>query len=251
MDTIHLADPSRQGKVFVDIGANKGYTLARWQARWAPEVSTQIEPNLLRQQAIYWTSIFDALNGSKLPPGDACGGCSDCEDVPAHNFSAEYAAGGLGDVSGVQFVAVEAAPSTFRALTDSPVAKTMAQAGGLILVEAAAGASPGSMPFLDCDVGIEFCNGLNEAKSKTYSAVLVRAVTVDSLLEELHLTNVFWLQIDAEGMDPLILFGAHRALTEGRVGVLGFEVSAICCVYAATIAYPIYFIAVSFHGIVG
>lgn len=37
------------------------------------------------------------------------------------------------------------------------------------------------------------------------------------------LRSVFWLHIDAEGWDPLVIRGAHRALSEGRVEIFVFE----------------------------
>ena len=242
--------------------------LAQWIVRWEPELAQGMPAAsaawrlpLHGALADYWDAAFRALNGTqKLPLGEPCGTCGDCDDRPAQNLSAPNAASpaaavtvadaDLNTADSARFVALEAAPATYRALLMSPLATRLSRPHAITFLHAAGSEAPGSVPFLDCDVAIEYCNGENGAKSETYPAVLVRAVSVDSLLEDPELGlggRAFWLQvsgdgarhprrgdgtppprflpqIDTEGMDPLVLQGANRTLTAGLVDVLGFEV---------------------------
>ncbi len=71
-----------------------------------------------------------------------------------------------------------------------------------------------------------------EGARETTSAVAVRGslycvqipgMTVDEQLKALGLQHLFWLKIDAEGFDPLVIKGANATLANHRVEVLQFE----------------------------
>jgi hypothetical protein len=132
------------------------------QMRWAPELG-----NFGRRQQLYWDSTIAmaaAATSLRIDPGDGCGGCLECEEsVPGPPGRQEdYAAGLLGPLSDLHIIAIEAAPATFRALSASPLVVSLAAAGVLEVVHAAVTDvvnEAGTMRFLDCDVGLEFCNG--------------------------------------------------------------------------------------------
>ena len=143
--------------------------------------------------------MFSKAASYKIKPDAPCGGCGECEYRPGHNATARYdsysAVAEYGKPEDIHFVAIEAAPATYRALEESPLVQHLKQLKMLTLLHAAGSSKPGTMPFLDCDVGLEFCNGADNAVSSTYSAVNVRTVSVDSLFDELSLERVFWLQV--------------------------------------------------------
>jgi hypothetical protein len=173
IDAIWRADPYRIGKSFVDIGANKGWALASIQLRWAPELGA-----LGGRQEEHWRSTFEGATRSKLDPGEPCGACGDCTDsVDSVYGGAElvrrYKAGSFGPLGSLQLVGVEAAPATFEALAASPLAEALRSAGLLRLVHAAVtdGKGATTVRFLNCDAGLEFCNGHeNGASCLTWTA---------------------------------------------------------------------------------
>ncbi len=48
-------------------------------------------------------------------------------------------------------------------------------------------------------------------------------MTVDEQLKAMDLQHLFWLKIDAEGFDPLVIKGANATLANHRAEVLQFE----------------------------
>lgn len=215
VNAIFRASPSRKGKKFINIGANKGYFSLGWVLRWAPEYKLT-----LRQLEDYWTTF----RGIHAPEG----GCGDAFEIVEDTTAIyERQSESMGQPTDAQFWAVEAAPKTFEYLSKSP----LVMYGPVEVLHAAASDADGTLAFEDCPIGHESCMGAYHEKGALL--VDVRAVTVDSLLDELlpaqkyDDTQLLWLQIDAEGMDPLILNGAKKSLASGKIGVLGFEYHAV------------------------
>ena len=190
LDLFHLLSPSPD-KVFVEIGANKGYDLLSLYERW-----TNFTTNLV------WLR-------TGLPPG-----CPYFADVDRHVFP--------------RVIAVEPAPSTYAALaallSDLPVC-------GLELHRVAISAAPGRAVFRAPHTGAENAQILwhGEARGPADAAageVTVEVETLDGLLARLGVARVDYLAIDTEGLDAHALDGADAALAAGRVDLLSFEYSA-------------------------
>lgn len=134
MDAIHELDPSRIGKVFLNIGANKGYVVAAATALWAPEAGVSSA-----SLGDYWRPIVGAA---------FCGGCADCKRRYA-NTSSLYVgptSATLGGVEDLRLVAVEPAPITFSFLASSPLfsGASAALQRVAVVLNAAGGARPGA-----------------------------------------------------------------------------------------------------------
>jgi hypothetical protein len=65
---VHEFSPDPAGKVFLDVGMNKGYMAGTWYGLWHPEIGLNVE------------SLHHAIQ--KIPPNDKqdCGACADCYD---------------------------------------------------------------------------------------------------------------------------------------------------------------------------
>ena len=180
-------------KVFVEIGANKGYDLVSLYARW-----TNFTTNLV------WMR-------TGLPPG-----CPYYADVDRHVFP--------------RVIAVEPSPPTFAVLTELLANLPVCN---LELHRVAISNAPGRATFRSAQPGAETAHlrwhgGPAPAGGEANSAdqdVEVETETVDGFLARLAVPHVDFLAIDTEGLDPLVLDGAGGALAAGRVDLLTFEFS--------------------------
>eukprot|EP01065_Artemidia_motanka_P028262 TRINITY_DN33538_c0_g1_i1.p2 TRINITY_DN33538_c0_g1~~TRINITY_DN33538_c0_g1_i1.p2 ORF type:complete len:382 (+),score=128.23 TRINITY_DN33538_c0_g1_i1:50-1195(+) len=71
--------------------------------------------------------------------------------------------------------------------------------------------------------GIPEVNSLLLESAAASDAFTVRQTNVDQLLREEELDRVFWMHVDAEGMDAAVLRGASGTLSSGKVDFLDFE----------------------------
>jgi hypothetical protein len=202
---VHAADPDRRGKTFIEVGANKGFIVAQWIALWAPEwAATRGE------LGAYWES---------LEVYTPCGACSECKSDT--DTSAMYAGGSdtLGAATDLRFFALEAAPKTYAALAASPLVQSVPP-GIVTLTHAVVGNSiQASTSFPNCKLAHEGC----DLSSSDVDPADVSLTTVDFYIKTQDLTAVYWLNIGAEGSDPLVLLGADSTLTGGRVSMLSFN----------------------------
>jgi FkbM family methyltransferase len=205
LSALHAADPSRKGKIFFDVGANKGYITAELIALWVPEYSA-----VRRALGDYWR-LLDVYT--------PCGACSECESsVDGSAFYSSDQAGSMGVSSDVRFFAIEAAPKTFEALVASPLVSNVPKGTVTVIHAVVSNAVQPSTSFRNCNVAFEGCSGGSD-----FDAVDVPLSTIDQLVAEYSLAEVFWLNIGTEGSDPLVLLGAAESLSAGRVSVVSFN----------------------------
>ena len=226
VEAVHRADPDRTDKLFFDVGLNKGYFVADWMARWAPELG--ITPARI---GAHWRGL--------QPDSVYCGGCGECRSNPETAAEALYRGsaltlaklwgsvwaarnspdpsagislqqsgglrGPLGDPGDLRFVGIEANPATFEEVTlRSPlgVAGGAGRGGagvplpsGLFTgVHGAATDSEGDgqQRFQACAKGTGGCSAWADGNS-----TMVPRVTVDGVLRSLMLPAPFWLQVRA------------------------------------------------------
>lgn len=64
-------------------------------------------------------------------------------------------------------------------------------------------------------------------EAKPISTQVVPITTLDLLAEEYHLDDIGFIKIDVEGHELEVLQGAHKLLSEARIGVIQFEVTTM------------------------
>lgn len=198
--------PSRKGKVFVNIGANKGYLTAHFFALYAPEFG--IAESSLKD---YWTNTVRV----DLP----CGPCKDCEEPPtgsAEFYKKHSPNGELGSARDIHVYTIEALPSTYTALAAAPAWQPAKDV--LSILNLAGDEKPGKIMFSSCNTASEVC-----AIDPDGKGISVDAISVESFMKDHAIDRIFWLAIDTEGHDPAVLRGAENILAAGRVEVLQFE----------------------------
>ncbi|KAI9002504.1 hypothetical protein DFJ74DRAFT_714033 [Hyaloraphidium curvatum] len=207
-----IADPS---PAVVNIGCNKGYNVAAWLALWAPQLGIH--------SGRQW---FDALPGRT---DRREGACKDAEQrySPARKAAFVAADPALPNVWCIDPVASNAE------LVRGALAKLVGDALPAVRTVTAAfsyspapGTPPGSRTasFRDCKAGDELCSFETGARS-----VSVPLLSVDEwiALENPHRASatgrISFMEIDTEGHDPAVLFGAAGTLASGLVDVVLFE----------------------------
>lgn len=192
MAALHAADPSPHGKLFVNVGANKGYRLLSVLALWAPELLARGSQSLVQATLDYWTPLTDS----------PCGSCDECVALSPGGEAAPRGAGDPSAPAGsrLRLLAVEAAQRTFDALAASPLVAALGEGSGsssagapLALMHAlvrgplppGAGAAgqgpPSAAAFPHCPPGFESCGGAHDE----LPTVPTPATTIDALLASL------------------------------------------------------------------
>jgi FkbM family methyltransferase len=93
----------------------------------------------------------------------------------------------------------------------------------LLLVNAAAGDAPGTMPFFVDETFSETSSLVGVARNHDSKRIEVSVCTLDERLTQLGFTEVNFVKIDAEGFDGRVLRGAQSMLATGSIKVLQFE----------------------------
>lgn len=186
--------------VVVDVGANKGYVIAQW-LEMLLGTRTPFSPHNLGVW-IYSNHTVPS-NGAWL---NWCGGCTECLDPPPSIPESHRA-------RDVKVYAFEPSVANYKWLRSFFTNTTLVN-----LTNAAVSHTPSMAYFPDGELGKETGKVLMEPKE---GYVPVRVVNLDQHLQ--HETFLHILSTDAEGFDQDVAKGAHRFLSEGRVGVYQFE----------------------------
>ena len=224
--------------MIVNIGANKGYSLASFVDFFAPEVGVtplSISPRVLAEVPNDWRDF-------------PCGACNDCkvghipekwsrectiesgEVVPASHFPLELH--GIDPILGN------------IAVCNKGVVAMVEEAGipnvTVKMHHYAAVGNPNvnSVPFGNCPPGSETCgveaketvgNVKSDFPGRFFDIIEVPAVTVDTLKERsgIDTTKIDVLAIDTEGMDAEVLDGAMATFRKEAVKIIEFEYSGL------------------------
>lgn len=112
-------------------------------------------------------------------------------------------------------VAYEPSPTTFHRLAGNLAVNSIQNVKP---INAAVGASPGELPFVDSPFSVNS----RVAENGQAGAQIIPCVTLDSSLKELGISNVDLIKIDTEGYEIEVLKGATETL--GRTKRLVIEV---------------------------
>jgi len=203
---LYLADlniPHRQNKLFFDVGANKGYTIASWLSTWVPQ--SGVSANSLY---VYLSHILNIND---------CGVCSDCNETmlesPQKNDHLPTT---------LQIHAFEPMKSTYQILLQI---RTWFNISSLYLYQLAVSNTTGIANISKCSVGGEGCGLVSVGRAVSNETVFqIRTITLDDFVEQNRIKQqIDLLKIDTEGADPLVLQGAKKLLSQGQIRMLIFE----------------------------
>ena len=214
--------------VVMDVGANKGYTIAGLMDLFLPELG------------ITSAALYPFLQATLASAGQdaACGVCHDCmeghmETTMSH--SCVLPSGAIVSTSHIPtvFYGVEPHPSNVQALQEGLVIRFERQSvavgsnsSSLHILQLAMGAKVGVVDFMLCEAGSEGCGVAEEGRDSSL-VVSVPSKTVDGLAAELGIEHIDVLLIDTEGLDPEVLDGARALLSRQAVSILVFEYHAL------------------------
>jgi FkbM family methyltransferase len=185
--------------VVVDVGANKGYTVAEMMEVFEP--SSHMNPNSL---GIFLKSTFKR----KL-----CGVCNDCEGRADQTLLKERRT-----PRSFTIHAVEPSEANFDLLLK---VKGWSNHSNMFIHKYAASSKDGIVFFPNAQVGNEVGSIMENPKGDAYSKV--ESITLDSFFERNGLDDVDILKIDAEGFDPDVLRGSQQVLEQKKTKLLIFE----------------------------
>ncbi len=220
----------------VNVGANKGYSLASFADLFAPELG-------LTPAAIYpriMARFGDAEHGGSV--SYPCGACDDCrvghlrsastrtcvlpsgEEVPATDFST--------DIHGFEPIAANLDIMRAGVMAVAEEASVPNTRIHLHRVAVVGDATLEAVPFGMCPPGLERC-GVEAAGTEGKVAYWnhdhvkiesVPATTVDDMADKFGIEADFdVLAVDTEGLDPEVIDGAEGMLRAHRIKVLEFE----------------------------
>uniref|UniRef100_A0A383W2E1 Methyltransferase FkbM domain-containing protein n=1 Tax=Tetradesmus obliquus TaxID=3088 RepID=A0A383W2E1_TETOB len=214
--------------VVFDVGCNKAYDSAMLFEAFAPqeEFSRIVLGRFYEANEELRSSI---VNVTKT---DVCGACKDCkESVLKESSYQRHAARPLAQGRKLQVHCFEPSASNYYVLTKiherffGSDNKTT-NGNELQLHRIAMSNYSGTADFpSDCD---ELCQlPMNKGSAAASSANAVPVTTVDAMMEQLGLQQLFLLKIDTEGFDVLVLQGARKALAAHKIDIVLFEYHGI------------------------
>ena len=195
-----------------NVGANKGFMIPQWLARFNYTDHTSQWSNQLN---LY------ASSRHKNPMGCACPGCADSpqrapqprpttihafEILPKNVEWLQHAVNhfGLSSAVMVTHAAVASVSGTAMVPSDSELGQEDATA--------------------ESDVNLKRFTRYQSWKRKHVAYdTRIPQLSIDSYTQERDIQRVHWLSIDTEGHDPLVLEGTRNLLAAGAVDVLEFE----------------------------
>lgn len=207
---LYLADLDMFGErkmLFFDVGANKGYTIAKWLSLWMPHLGINgiILGKFLRQ---------------KLKLKD-CGVCNECVDAGFIDFKRQEHV-----TTAIEIHAFEPQPSTYQVLTKM---KRWMNTPFLHVHKVALSNQSEILSLRKCPTGFEQCSlqtTSNLSNTKYYTKTIV--TTLDKFVDEKNISQkIDLLKIDTEGFDPLVIQGAENILNRHQVRVFLFEYHGI------------------------
>eukprot|EP00927_Polykrikos_kofoidii_P072758 TRINITY_DN68848_c0_g1_i1.p1 TRINITY_DN68848_c0_g1~~TRINITY_DN68848_c0_g1_i1.p1 ORF type:complete len:355 (+),score=33.63 TRINITY_DN68848_c0_g1_i1:74-1138(+) len=204
LDAMVEADPE-PGKVFMDVGCNKGDDAIEMMERWDTTGHFWSKKK--------WMDLYEKVLGSK--PSYQCGPPStNFSRVPASNKTVQRSVG-------VCVEPMEANVQMLRNITSILGYTPRGRHGSFHTVQAALSdhAKPGqTIEFADGGPGMEWFG--MQSVTRTHTSVPLS--TVDHVKDDLQLAKVDILRVDTEGADPAVLLGAKSTLKTVRY--LEFEV---------------------------
>ena len=205
---IGMADRDKDGMLFFDVGANKGYTTASWMAIWMPHlgINSRTLGNFVRPKNI----------------SNYCGACSDCTDTQLENLNLTLDTG-----RPIKIHAFEPQPSAFALLKE---VKQWMNTSSLYIHNVALSNLTGTSALRNCSAGDETC-ALSDGEQLMQVPerfVQVNVTTMDEFVKQYRISRkIDVLKIDTEGFDPLTIEGAAGVLHRHQVRLLIFEYHSI------------------------
>jgi FkbM family methyltransferase len=206
IEKLYLADlniPYRQNKLFFDIGANKGYTIALWLSVWQQNIG--INPKTLHIYLSQAVGITD------------CGSCTDCIDtVMINEHKNDY------PNTTLEIHTFEPLKSAYDVLLQ---VRTSFNISRMHIHQVAISNRTGIAYMKKCSIGAESWalmpagrDGPNERPFKT------KTITLDDFVEQNKIKQqIDLIKIDTEGADPLVLQGAKNLFSQEQIRMLIFE----------------------------
>ena len=192
--------------VLLNVGANKGWQIADWYARWG------------NYNYSAWHGALQREGG--LNSYEACGRCGQC-------WSAAPTPDGASAATAPRAVAIEAQP------VNADLLRRVLRISGLDtvvdVVNAGASNVTGTLKLTPIrHAGVETGHIAETGRkaggrAKAERTIDVPAVTVDSIVASHQLSHVTLLAIDVEGFDALVLDGAKELLSRRGAQLVEFE----------------------------
>lgn len=226
--------------VIVNIGANKGYSLATYANLFAPELA--ITPSAIYGRIM--GKYGDAENGGTV--NHPCGACNDCREdhiTPRSSRTCVRSGGTIFPATDVpvEIHGFEPIASNIEIIETGLMAlykeATSISGGGQtkLIVHRAAVVGDSKIevvPFGMCPPGLERCGveaagttgGITTWNHDQVRIEDVKATTVDDMHTKFGIPmDIDLLAIDTEGLDPEVLDGAAGLLASHRISIVEFE----------------------------
>ncbi|CAF1010679.1 unnamed protein product [Rotaria sp. Silwood1] len=192
--------------VFINVGANKGYTIATWLSLWMPHIG--INPRVLGHYLRTKINLND------------CGACDDCREEGFLEFNSS-----LRINKAIEIYAFEPQPKTYEILTQI---KQWMNASFMYIYQTALGNQTAIGSLQKCPPGGEVCGLETNANITSENYIATKVTTLDKFLEEQNITEkIDLLKIDTEVFDPLVIQGAKDSLNRHQVRLFIFEYHGI------------------------
>ena len=214
---------NRRGEFrFVDVGANKGYTIAAWMASASRKSPPNVRRDLAKHLALYQVQAPKMIW--------FCGGCCECMSKQLPESLRES----LPDDAPwrVEIVGFEGNPGSAERLVDfftsDKTAAIRPQDVTVKIVQKPVSSSPGPVNFYTGPAGAETASinvrGTNAGENMTstslddhFSFLLGNTSNVTGS------TVIDFLSTDTEGHDPLVMKGAQQLLRNNKIAAYQFE----------------------------
>lgn len=235
---LHAADPSPQGKVFVNVGFNKGYKVVSMFSAWAPWID-------LNASAWHSKLVLSAQQ-NELATTLLCGACNDCKN--------DYYGGGDGGRNATMppmsateyplFIGVDINADNVR-LFHAAWSNNAVGVRAKVFAAAVSDVSQVRVPVPLCEVvGDENCSlkrssvkdplpagytvGVNASLIDSFSfddiySLWLRDGTIPVAAKASRRRVIDFLMVDTEGHDYKVLLGAVGSFLRGLVRIVIFE----------------------------
>ena len=211
IEKLYLADmnrPDRQDKLFFDVGANKGYTIALWLSTWMPQLN------------ISQKNVYELLK-EQLKVDD-CGACLDCRESVLNISQKNNNNSSSSTIpTRITIHAFEPIRDTYEMLLQLRLQFNLSD---VFIHNLALTNSTGVKKMVKCAAGKESC-GLVLTQSNPADVIVdVNTMRLDDFVEKYQIEqDIDLLKIDTEGADALVLDGARKLFAKERVRMLIFE----------------------------
>lgn len=207
-----LAPLALASPVMINIGANTGYAIAEFLARFSNDPAVSVSPRAWQDRIRRYARLVNSTGLRMF----SCGACSQCRDrrSPWHNAGGRPTAHALElDLKNRQLLR-HLSKSTGTSVSVHELAASDKQ-GHACAALGVAGFEKHAIAQTTAseNPGARFCRRGQQ----------VKMVTVDWLMRNLSLASVEHLSMDTEGWDAKILYAAQRSVTRRAFRVIEFE----------------------------